>query len=94
MGKNKEGRTRAKIEYIDFKEYAMLLIRKRHGDMFFEASLTEMLENLKFKKREELHFDPIKGIRKFATNTLSKIKGKNAVQQQEPKKEQDKELEL
>lgn len=92
MGKNKEGRTRAKIEYIDFKDYAMLLIRKGYGDMFFEASLTEMLENLKFKKREELHFDPIKGIRKFATNTLSKIKGKNGEQKQEPK--QDKELEL
>ena len=92
MGKNKEGRTRAKIEYIDFKDYAMLLIRKGYGDMFFEASLTEMLENLKFKKREELHFDPIKGIRKFATNTLSKIKGKNGEPKQETK--QDKELEL
>ncbi len=92
MGKNKEGRTRAKIEYIDFKDYAMLLIRKGYGDMFFEASLTEMLENLKFKKREELHFDPIKGIRKFTTNTLSKMKGKNGELEKETK--QDKELEL
>ena len=92
MKNNKQGRTKAKIEYIDFKDYAKLLIRRGYADMLFEATLPELLENLKFKRNDELRFDPINGIRKFAANTLAKIKGKNGEQKQEPK--QDKELEL
>lgn len=89
MEKSKKERGKAKIEYIDFKDYLKLLIHKGYGDMIFQASIPTMLKKA-MEMCEELHIDPKTGLSKKTVNTL----GKNAVQQQEPKKEQDKELEL
>lgn len=69
--------TKAKVEYMDFKDFAKLLIKRGYGDLYFSATFSEILENLKFKSSEETKFDPINGIRKMAANVLSKIKGNN-----------------
>ena len=77
MGKNRSNYTKAKVEHMEFKDFAKLLIRKGYGDLYFSATFSELLENLKFKTSEETKFDPINGVRKIAANVLSKIKGNN-----------------
>lgn len=77
MERNKNNYTKAKVEYLDFKDFAKLLIGRGYGDLYFSATFSEILENLKFKSSEETKFDPINGIRKMAANVLSKIKGNN-----------------
>ena len=77
MERNGKNYTKAKVEYMDFKDFAKLLIGRGYGDLYFSATFSEILENLKFKSSEETRFDPINGIRKMAANVLSKIKGNN-----------------
>ena len=77
MGKNRSNYTKAKVEYMEFKDFAKLLIRRGYGDLYFSATFSELLDNLKFRSSEEMKFDPINGVRKIASNVLSKIKGNN-----------------
>lgn len=79
MKRNEKEYQKANVEYMELIDFAKLLRKRGFGDLFMNFTDPQLDKNSNIKTNEEVRFSPINGVKRFATNIVSKIKGEENI---------------